>query len=158
MSLCSICQAEIVEENPTVLSMGAYANPRYVCTECASLIDTARRAKDCDAIMEALDTLAHYMTDFACDDPYVIEAMENVVSESSLRAAAIKEGVYDFSLDAELDEEYELPEDMQETEEDRELDRRDREAEEKVDKVMNWAWVVAAFLFAVYLVWLIFLR
>ena len=157
MSLCSICGAQITEENPNVLSMGAYANPRYVCGECAALIDTARRSRDCDEIRAALQTLSQYMTEQACDDPYVIEAMDAVATECAERAAAIQEGVYDFALD-EQEESYELPEELLETEEDRELDRRDREAEEKMDKFMNWAWVGAAVAFVGYLVWLIFLR
>ncbi len=158
MSLCSLCQKQIEGENLAVISMGAYANPRYICDDCSKLIETAQSAREYDEIAQALDTLSSYMTEHGCDDPYVIEAMDNIMSESSLRASAIKEGIYDFSLDEEEGEEYEVPEDLQETEEDRELDRRDREAEEKMDKFMNWAWVGVAIGFVIYLVWLIFLR
>lgn len=158
MSLCSLCQKQIEEENPAVLSMGAYANPRYLCDDCSGLIERAKGAREYDEIAEALDTLASYMTEHGCDDPYVIEAMDTIMSDASVRASAIKEGVYDFSLDQEDGEEYELPEELQETEEDRELDRRDREAEQKMDKFMNWAWVGVAIGFVGYLIWLIFLR
>ena len=158
MSLCSICQAKIEEESPSILSMGAYANPRYVCADCLHLIDTAKGSHDYDEITKALEALSLHMSATGCDDPYVIEAMDNVMSDAGMRAAAIKEGVYDFSLDDEGDEVYELPAELEETEEDRELDRRDREAEEKMDKFMNWAWIGAAVGFVFYLVWLIFLR
>jgi hypothetical protein len=61
----------------------------------------------------------------------------------------IKEGTYDFSADEkmkELEEEAsfdEIPEELQETEEDRELDKRDAEKQKKFDEIMNWVSLIA---------------
>ena len=81
------------------------------------------------------------------------------MTEARARAEKIKSGSYDFSEDTPCeDEDSEIPEELLETEEDRELDRKDKEAEARLDKFMNWAWVGFGIAFVAYLVWFFFLR
>jgi hypothetical protein len=78
--------------------------------------------------------------------------MRALLLKAAKRAAAIKDGEYDFALDEVAEQETaegeeategfdEIPEELLESEEDAELDRRDAEIGKKFDKVLNWVWV-----------------
>ena len=139
MKSCSICKAPIESENPSVLTMGGYGNPRYVC-EC------------CDG-----DHLAR----IGCEDNAVIKTMEEMVRGATARAEAIREGTYDFSEDeAESAEEemIDIPEELRETEEDRALDEREEAKAKKMDKIMDHAWIVLLVLFGAALAYLLIRR
>ena len=82
------------------------------------------------------------------DDPTFDGTRKGILDPKSLsfeeRAKLIKEGSYDFALDDQESEEdvlEEIPEELRETEEDRELDRKEAEALKKFDKVTNWLWL-----------------
>ena len=77
---------------------------------------------------------------------------------SSISFLQIEDGSYDFTLDEQTEEEFELSEDMLETEEDRELDRIEEEREKRFDKILNWAWLFIGIGFVAYLVWFFFFR
>ena len=67
-------------------------------------------------------------------------------------------GTYDFALDeVESDEGFdEIPEELQETEEDRLLDEKEAEANAKLDKFLNWAWVGVAIAVVGFIIYRIF--
>lgn len=126
--------------------MGAYGNPKCLCPECASLVEEITLGRDYDGITTAMETITKKMSKANVDDGATVSTMTALLADSAERAQKIKEGTYDFSLDEEKEDEGidEIPEELQETEEDRILDEKDAEANRKFDKVMNWIWVGVA--------------
>ena len=87
--------------------------------------------------------------------------MEEMVQRATDRAKRIAEGTYDFSEDEEdpeVEELVEIPEELQETEEDRALDEKDAEIEKKWDKVMNLVWYITLGVFAAAFIFLLIRR
>jgi hypothetical protein len=72
-----------------------------------------------------------------------LNSVTKLLTDSAKRAQQIKEGTYDFSLDEAEDPDSfdEIPEELQETEEDKLLDEKEAAANAKFDKVMSWIWV-----------------
>jgi ethanolamine ammonia-lyase small subunit len=73
-------------------------------------------------------------------------------------AAAIRDGTYDFSLDdtacePKEDELDDIPDELRETEEDAELDRRDEEFERKFNKVFTWVSIGAFAAVGAFIIW-----
>ena len=77
------------------------------------------------------------------------------LEDSAKRAQKIKDGTYDFALDeVENDDGFdELPDELQETEEDRLLDEKDAAANARFDKVMKWAWIGVGILAAAFVIY-----
>jgi hypothetical protein len=155
MKNCSICKAEIKAENPSILTMGGYGNPRYVCENCDKEIECIMLARDAAAVALAMKTIGDHLDRIGCEDGAVIDTVEQMMARATERAKKISEGAYDFAEDeAENEEELvEIPEELHETEEDRALDEKEAETAKKWDKVMNWVWYItlgllsAAFIF-----------
>ena len=59
-------------------------------------------------------------------------------------------------VDEVEEEDYEIPEDMKETEEDRLLDEKERESNQRFDKIMNWIWAALLVGVVAFLVWWVF--
>ena len=151
--ICSTCLSRIENENAPVLTMGAYGTPKLLCDDCAALVETMTFGRDYDEITAAINGLADVITKSNADDPVVVAAVTELLESSAKRAQQIKEGTYDFSLD-ETEEGYEeLPEDLQETEEDRLLDEQEAEANAKFDKILNWLWIGFGVLAGAAIIW-----
>lgn len=153
MKQCVICDKAIEREDAPILGMSGYGNPKLLCDECAEDIETVTSERDCDKIAEAMARLSEKMSDFDPDSmTYVI--VSDIMARAAERAKAIKDGTYDFALDEEEEESFdEIPEELLETEEDRELDARDEERQRKFDSVFNWVsfiLITAAVLFVLY--------
>ena len=136
MESCCICQAEIENENPSILTMGGYGNPRYVCEDCDAEIERMLYSREPAEAQHAMKKLGAHMARIGCEDNAVIATMQEMMNRAGARSVAISKGLYDFAKD--------FPE---QTEEDRALDEKDAEAEKKLDKILNRAWVgvLAAF-------------
>ena len=136
---CVLCERVITDESPAILTVGAYGNPKCVCGECQSLLDTATLGREYERIAEAMDALGKKMAE-STPDKQSFDVVSGLLAEAAERAKKIKAGEYDFSLDeADAEDELDaLPEELQETEEDREKDRRDEEREKKFDKIFNY--------------------
>ncbi len=152
---CCTCLAHIDEETAPILTMGNYGTPKYLCDECASLIERITLGKDHVEINDSMKMLMDRMSKSNIDDSVTLRTVTKLLGESSQRAEKIKEGTYDFSLDeaeteGELDD---IPDELQETEEDKLLDQKDAEKEEKFDKVMKWMWIGAAIGFGAAIIW-----
>lgn len=158
MYFCSICKKDIEEESPAVLTMGRSMSPRHLCGDCAALLDTATTSREVDTIKEAMGHLGETLAASGCEDGAVISTVNDLLESAGARLSAIEEGSYDFSLDEQSEEEFEITEDLMETEEDRELDRIDEEREKRFDKILNWAWLGIGICFVAYLVWFFFFR
>lgn len=140
---CCTCLARIQNEDAPVLTMGAYGTPKLLCDDCAELVETANYGKDYDSIVEAMDRLTEKMSASNVDDRVTVATVTEMLAASAERAQKIKDGTYDFALDEERENEGidDIPEELQETEEDRLLDEKDAEANAKFDKILNWMWI-----------------
>ena len=141
---CALCGRIPECEEPAVLTMGRYGHPRHLCEECESQMDTANLGRDYDEIINAIDILGKKATSFAFDDDVTMDVMRAFIMRAAKRAADIKAGNYNFDVeDAPVEEEGfdEILEELRETEEDAELDRRDAENAKKFDKFLNVLWI-----------------
>ena len=155
MSQCCICNKKIERDDPAVLAMGGAGIPRYLCDDCEKLLDDATLSTDYDTAGAAIGKLSKLMAD-GDPDPVTYAIVNGILIKSSNRAVAIKEGTYDFALDDEpiVEEGYdEVPEDLQETEEDKEKDRIDEEKQKKFDKIYNILLIIGCSAFAVLCIW-----
>ena len=150
---CCVCKAPVDTENAPMLTMSGFGIPRYMCGECSADFDEATTATDFDAIKAALDRIGEKIPLVDVDDKITLAAIAEIMKGAKERAKAIENGTYDFGADAPSDDE--IPEELLETEEDRELDRRDAEKVKKIDTIMNYvcaAAVVGAVGFLIYTV------
>lgn len=164
MKRCSICAKPIDREDAPILVMGPYGNPRLMCDECEADIVTATTSRDYDEIDAAIARITKRVSESPIIDQQSYETVCSILESAGSRAVAIRDGSYDFSLDeanGSEDELDDIPEELRETAEDAELDRRDEEEMEKVNKVMNYVTIgafAAVGLFLIYrlLDWLVF--
>ena len=151
--ICCTCLKRIENDDAPVLTMGAYGTPKLLCDDCAALVETVTLGTDYDEITQAMNELTDVITKSNADDRKVVSTITEILEQSAKRAQQIKEGTYDFSLD-EVDEGFdEIPEELQETEEDRLLDEKEAESNAKFDRMMNWLWLGVGVLACAFLVW-----
>ena len=143
MNKCSLCLKNIEKDEPEILTVGSYGIARYLCDDCAALLDKMTMSVEVSDIKEAYDEVVERMLKSQIVDESANETLQNMLSSAKERADAIKTGTYDFSLDTPTDEMDEIPEELLESEEDRERDRKDSERYEKIDKVLN-VFIIAA--------------
>lgn len=137
---CCICQSPIEKEDAPVIAMSGYGNPKCACSECEALIEKATASRNPEEITEACKELGEALTRGNTGDEQVIESVNRIIISSSERCEAIKAGTYDFSLDEENEEdEFEITEDLAETEEDRAKDERDEKISKIIDTIGAWA-------------------
>ena len=137
-SYCSICLKRIEREDAPVLTMGAAGIPRLLCSECEELLDTATSGNEISEIEEAIDEISNRVS-HGNPDGATCKVLEELMGSASQRAAAIKSGNYDFSLDGAGDDINfdEIPDELLESEEDKALDKRDEERLKRFDKLTN---------------------
>ena len=152
--ICSTCLCRIENEDAPVLTMGAYGTPKLLCDDCAALVETMTQSRDYDEIAKAMSDLTDVIAKSNADDRVVVETVTELLEESAKRAQQIKDGTYDFSLDEVEEEGFdELPDDLQETEEDRLRDEKEAAANAKFEKVLNWLWITFGILAGVVIIW-----
>jgi hypothetical protein len=152
MKNCSICKAPIEDENPSILTMGGYGNPRYVCGCCDEEMERMLYSRETSEIQTAMKILGDHLARIGCEDNAVINTMEEMFARATARAEAIREGSYDFAEDEAVEdseEMVEIPEELRESEEDRILDEKEEEQAKKFDKVMDYVWLVFLILFGI---------
>ena len=138
--VCSICKKTFTSEEPAVLAISAYGNPRYICEECEALLDTATLGTDTDEVGKAIGRLGSYAAGLNINDEVVFGSVSSLLEEANSRLTRILAGTYDFEEDsAESDSMLEeIPEELLESEEDRLLDEEEAVAREKTDKLVTW--------------------
>ena len=139
MDECIICYAPVDEENAPVLEMGAYGHPKYLCPDCAGDIDDMTLSTDLNVISDSMTRMAKKIESASLSEK-TFETLTVILESAAKRAVAIKEGTYDFSLDEKEEGEGldEIPEELLETEEDRELDKKDEERAEKNNRIFDY--------------------
>lgn len=151
---CSTCLTRITSDDAPVLIMGAYGTPKLLCDDCAALVETITLGRDYDEITAAMQTLTDKMSSANIDDRFTVNTVTKILADSAVRAQKIKDGTYDFALDEQEEESFEeIPEELQETEEDRLLDEKEAEANAKFDKFMNKLWIGIAIAAAGFIIW-----
>ena len=145
---CALCLQSVDTEEADILAMGGAGTPRYLCDACSHDIELAITGKDYDEIV----------TELAPDDTVTQDTTTLLLVNAAKRAKDIREGTYDFSLDDvdEITEFDEIPEELRETEEDKELDRAEEEAANKLDKILNWVWVAVLVGALGFMIWWLF--
>lgn len=153
MNRCAICQAVITAEEPPVLTVSGYGMPRCLCEDCARRFDTVTLGREPERIFAAMERIASDLAASGTEDEIVCEAVCEILTSAKERAGKIADGRYDFSEDAAAEAGEELPEELLETEEDKALDRAEKEKNERFDRFLNWAWLgigICAVAFLVY--------
>lgn len=136
---CSICKKQINEENAPIIAMGGMGNPRYICDECAAKLDVMTESADTAEIRAAISSIADIMSKNGSDDVVAHGTVKMLLAEASLRADSIDDGSYTESDDESGDDvDSSVPEELLETDEDRELDRQEQLKNQKLDKIFNW--------------------
>ncbi len=151
---CALCYSTVEGENLPVLAIGAYGAPRYLCSNCEQLVEGASFGTDYDDIVASLDSIGSLLTERNIDDPTTLNTILPLLEESAKRAQKIKDGEWDFTLDEEArSEEYEIPEELLESEEDKLLDKKEEETGKKIDRVMNWVYLAMLLGALAFIVW-----
>jgi len=141
MRKCAICQSSEVYEDSPILVMGAYGVPKCLCDTCSKDMECATGGREYAEVEAAIERLGARLKDGKADSQ-ALEVASALLTSAAERCAAIKRGEYDFSLDESEpegeDELSDIPEELRETEEDKELDRQDAEKQEKFNEFMDY--------------------
>ena len=133
-----ICERNVEREDAPILAMGGAGYARVLCEECDRELQVATRGHDVDEIKAAINSLSTKMANSE-PDAVTYRMMNEILVTATQRAMEIKDGTYDFARDDEEDNEGfdEIPEELLESEEDIELDKKDEEKAKKFDKVYS---------------------
>ena len=168
---CAICHAKIESEDAPIIAMGGYGVPRYLCDECATDIECATEGTEYEKIDAAMDRVSEKLVKADADDALLLTTLTKLLGEAAERAEKIKDGTYNKDLeDGEVTKELvdedeealtpleEIPEELLEAEEDRLKDEEEAEFEKKVNKVLDWVWLVVLIGAVGFMIWWIFFR
>ena len=138
MNNCCICERDVEREDAPILAMGGAGYARVLCEECDRELQVATRGHDVGEIKEAINSLSNKLANGE-PDAVTYRMMNEILVTATQRAMEIKDGTYDFARDDEEDNEGfdEIPEELLESEEDIELDKKDEEKAKKFDKVYS---------------------
>ena len=138
MSNCCICEKSVEREDAPILAMGGAGYARVLCDECDRELQVATRGHDVEEIKAAINSLSTKMANGE-PDTVTYRMMSEILITATQRAMEIKDGTYDFARDDEEDNEGfdEIPEELLESDEDIELDKKDEEKAKKFDKVYS---------------------
>ncbi len=143
---CCICKKEIDGESAPILTMGGYGNPKQLCEECDAHIATVTESLDADQIGSGIAALGMALTQGDTDDPQIITIVTEILEEAKNKKDAIENGSYTPEEEDEPEEEFEITEDLMETEEDKLLDEEEARVSKKVDTITSW--IAGAFFIA----------
>lgn len=135
---CALCHQPLEAEEAAILTMGHYGNPRYLCNDCAAVLDLLTESREPGEIRTACERLAGLLAASDTDDTSVMETVEQLLENAAARADAIEDGTY--VEPSEGDGMDDIPEELRETEEDRAQDEREAEASQRFDRI--WTWVI----------------
>lgn len=138
--LCSVCNAKIDTEKAAILTMGGFGNPRYICEECEKELDILTKGKTHEDIKNAAEKLSGKICANNIEDSLVMETIDSIFAEAKIRAEQIKNGEYDFendNIDCTDGASDDIPEELLESEEDKQLDRIESEMAQENEKRMK---------------------
>ena len=135
---CVICKRPIEKEDPAILMMGGYGVPKCICEECENTVDLLNESEDAGEIREGCRKLGEALTRGDTGDESVIVTVNEIIAEAGKKAESIENGTYDPSKEKEEEEEFDITEDLEETEEDRKLDEEEARANKIYNTVSSW--------------------
>ena len=156
---CSLCLSGVNSEEADILTMGGYGTPKYLCPECAKKIDNVLSGRDYDSIVLSLDELNASVIKNNIDNGAVLATITKILSDGAERANKIKEGTLDFDkeLEEETEEEFEITEELMESEEDKLLDEKEAVVQKKLDKITSVLSGIILVAAIAYLIWYFFI-
>lgn len=136
---CVICKRPIEKEDPAILMMGGYGVPKCICEDCESTLDVLNESEDALELRDGCRKLGEALTRGDTGDESVIETVNAIIAEAGEKAARIEDGTYDPDAEnTEEEEEFDITEDLEETEEDRKLDEEEARANKVYNTVSSW--------------------
>ena len=135
---CVICKRPIEKEDPAILMMGGYGVPKCICEECENTVDLLNESVDAAEIREGCRKLGEALTRGDTGDESVILTVNGIIAEAGEKAERIENGTYDPEEAKDEEEEFDITEDLQETEEDRKLDEEEARANKVYNTVSSW--------------------
>ena len=135
---CVICKRPIEKEDPAILMMGGYGVPKCICEECENTVDLLNESVDAAEIREGCRKLGEALTRGDTGDESVIVTVNEIIAEAGEKAERIENGTYDPDEAKDEEEEFDITEDLQETEEDRKLDEEEARANKVYNTVSSW--------------------
>ena len=135
---CVICKRPIEKEEPAILMMGGYGVPKCICEECENTVDLLNESEDAGEIREGCRKLGEALTRGDTGDESVIVTVNEIIAEAGKKAESIENGTYDPNEEKEEEEEFDITEDLEETEEDRKLDEEEARANKIYNTVSSW--------------------
>ena len=148
--LCSVCKTTVDSESASILVMGGFGNPKYICEDCEHDFDDIISGRDYETIKSAMASIGDKLSKNKIDDELVIETLDSIFDTAKERAEKIKDGTYDFSCDEAVDDDEgdDVPEECRESEEDIALDKMESEKIEANAKKMKMLDIAMASVFA----------
>ena len=156
MARCCICNGHLENEDGPILTMGGGGYPRLLCDRCENLLSTITEETNFEEIENAMDKLGRLMAD---NDPdkVTFTTVNEIMQSASERVRAIKDGSYVPTSEEESEGEGEgfdeIPEELLESEEDKELDRIEEEKAKKFDNVYTVLLIIGCSLLALLLLY-----
>ena len=136
--LCAVCKRKVDSESAAILTLGGYANAKYLCDECDGDMEIATRSRDVAEISDAMDRITKKMSAAEIDDKLSLKTVSDLLAEAKDRAEKIKLGEYDFAKEEEDDAAVEeVPEELRETEEDKIRDEEEAAKNRKIDRIIG---------------------
>ena len=152
--LCAVCKRKVDSESAAILTLGGYANAKYLCDACDGDMAIATRSRDCAEISEAMDRITKKMSGAGVDDKLSLKTVSDLLAEAKERAEKIKLGEYDFAREEEDDAAIEeVPEELRETEEDKIRDEEEAVKNRRIDRIIgiiSGVIISAAFVYVAY--------
>ena len=148
---CALCKKETDSENAAVLAFTSYATPKYLCEECENDIEKATRSMNIDEIESSIERVAEKLKQSDTDDRLVIQTVSDILNDSKDRLELIKSG--DYTEEADEDEFFEVPQELLESEEDKQLAKEQEEKDKTFDKYYNIGMIIAFAAFGAYLIY-----
>ena len=87
--ICCVCKKLIESEEPSVLTVSSFGNPRYLCDGCDSDFETALSGKEYADIKEAVGRIGEKMENSLVEDELVISEVGELLDKASESAEAI---------------------------------------------------------------------
>jgi hypothetical protein len=118
--------------------MGGYGVPKCICEECENTVDLLNESVDAAEIREGCRKLGEALTRGDTGDESVIVTVNKIIAEAGEKAERIENGTYDPEEAKDEEEEFDITEDLEETEEDRKLDEEEARANKVYNTVSSW--------------------
>ena len=142
---CSICGKAVADGGGAILTVTPFGAPRYLCDECDGEFATITGEGSEEEIALAVENVKKKLISRNVEDKAVLDAVADIING---------EDGEDENEDGQIPEQ--IPEELLETEEDRALDTKEKEINQKIDKIFNWITTgVAVAVLALVIFWII---